>query len=87
MYRNMQIRTVVVGDKEIKTCSEGYIVNQDEWTEGFACAQASVEGLELTDEHWQVVQFLRDYYHEHGVQCEVRKMIKHFKLTWGGRTW
>ena len=83
MYPNMQIHTVMVGDEQIKTCSEGYIVNLDDWSEGFACAQAEVEGLLLTDEHWAVINFLRDYYHEHGVQCEVRKMVKHFKKSWG----
>ena len=83
MYPNMQIRTVMVGEKEVRTCSEGYIVNQDDWSEGFVTAQADVEGIELTDEHWQVIHFLRDYYQEHGVQCEVRKMVKHFKLVWG----
>ena len=83
MYRNMQIRTVVVDDREIKTCSEGYIVNLDEWSEGFAIAQAKVEELELTEEHWDVIKFLRDFYEEHGVQSEVRKMVKHFKKAWG----
>ncbi len=83
MYPNMQIRTVKVGDKEIRTCSEGYIVDMDEWSADFVRAQAAVEGLELTDEHWEVVEFLRNYYEEHRVQCEVRKMIKHFKQIWG----
>lgn len=83
MYPNMQIRTVIVDGKEVRTCSEGYIVVQDEWSEGFVHAQAEVEGLVLTDEHWDVVRFLRDYYEQHRVQCEVRKMIKHFKQVWG----
>lgn len=72
----------MVGDKEIQTCGEGYIVNRDEWSHGFVYAQAEVEGLELTDEHLDVIKFLRDYYDKHGVQCEVRKMVKHFKLAW-----
>lgn len=83
MYPNMQIRKVMVDGKEVRTCSEGYIVVQDEWSEGFAHAQAEVEGLVLTDEHWDVVRFLRDYYEQHRVQCEVRKMVKHFKQAWG----
>ena len=83
MYPNMQIRTVMVDGKEVRTCSEGYIVVQDEWSEGFARAQAEIEGLELTDEHWDVVKFLRNYYELHRVQCEVRKMVKHFKQAWG----
>lgn len=83
MYPNMQIRTVMVDDKEVRTCSEGYIVDVNEWSEGFVYAQAEVEGLELNGEHWEVVNFLRDYYEKHRVQCEVRKMIKHFKQVWG----
>jgi len=82
MYPNMQIRFVVVDNKEIKTCAEGYIVNRDEWSEGFVIAQAEVEGLLLTEEHWDVIYFLRRYFDEHGVQCEVRKMVKHFKQAW-----
>ncbi len=83
MYPNMQIRIVKVGDKEVRTCSEGYIVDVNEWSKDFAYAQAEVEGLKLNDEHWEVVNFLRDYYEKHRVQCEVRKMIKHFKQVWG----
>ena len=83
MYPNMQIKTILINGREIQTDSEGYIVNLDEWSEDFAHAQASVEGLRLTGEHWEVVRFLREYWYEHGVQCEVRKMVKHFKSTWG----
>ena len=82
MYRNMQIKTVMVDGREIQTCGEGYIVNLDDWSEGFVYAQAEVEGLQLTDEHWDVIRFLRKYYEEHGVQAEVRKMVKHFKKVW-----
>ena len=83
MYPNMQIKELDVNGKIILTDSEGYIVNLDEWSEEFVHAQADAEGLQLTDEHWQVVMFLRDYFHEHNVQCEVRKMVKHFKNVWG----
>ena len=83
MYPNMKIKTVTVDNKEIQTCGEGYIVNRDEWSEGFVVAQAEAEGLALTDEHWEVVRFLRAYYEQHGAQAEVRKMVKHFKKEWG----
>ena len=83
MYPNMKIKTVIVNNKEIQTCGEGYIVNRDEWSEGFVHAQAEAEGLMLTDEHWEVVHFLRDFYEEHGAQAEVRKMVKYFKKQWG----
>ena len=83
MYPNMQTKALEVNGQIVLTDSEGYIVNLDQWSEEFVCAQAQAEGLELTDEHWQVVMFLRDYYQRHGVQSEVRKMVKHFKTVWG----
>jgi tRNA 2-thiouridine synthesizing protein E len=76
-------RTLRVADKEIETDSEGYLRHLDDWSEAFAKAQAHCEGLELTDEHWQVIRFLRGYFHEHGVQAQVRVMIKHFAQVWG----
>lgn len=72
-----------VNDKEIETDSEGYIKNLDEWSEDYAIALAEQEGLELTDEHWEVIRFLRDWYEEHDVQAQVRYMIRHFAVVWG----
>lgn len=75
--------TVLVEGKPIATDSEGYILNLDEWSEAFAVARAREEGLELTEEHWQVIRYLRDYYQEHAVQAQVRVMIRHFTELWG----
>jgi len=76
-------RTLPVAGKEVETDSEGYLHHLGDWSEAFAKAQARREGLELTDEHWQVIRFLRIYFHEHGVQAQVRVMIRHFAQEWG----
>ena len=83
MYPNVQTRTLLIKGKEVLTDSEGYIFHQDDWSEDFTQAQAEAEGLELTKEHWDVVYFLRNYFEDHRVQCEVRKMVKYFKKEWG----
>ena len=75
--------SVLVNGKEIATDPEGYIKNLDEWSEDFARARAKVEHLELTEAHWQVISFLRDYFEEHRVQAQVRAMIWHFSKVWG----
>ena len=77
------MRTLQVGDRQITTDKEGYICNLDDWSEDFAVALAAQEGLTLTDEHWQVIRFIRDFYHERRVQAQVRVMIKHFAAEWG----
>lgn len=76
-------RKLVVDGQEVLTDPEGYILNMDEWSEGYAHALAEQERLTLTDEHWEVIRFIRDYYDEHGVQAPVRDMVKHFRLAWG----
>jgi tRNA 2-thiouridine synthesizing protein E len=76
-------RTVRVGERDIATDSEGYLRDLRDWSEDFARALAREEGLVLTPEHWEVIRFLRDYYQEHGVQAQVRVMIRHFTERWG----
>lgn len=81
MKRDMQ-RTVLAAGRAIPTDSEGYLLNLGDWSEDFARALAREEGLELTPEHWEVILFLRRYFHEHGVQAQVRVMIRHFTKAW-----
>ena len=76
-------RTVMVGDRPVRTDSEGYLQNLADWSEDFARALAREEGLALTPEHWEVIRFLRQHFHEHGVQPQVRVMIRHFTQAWG----
>ena len=76
-------RTVTVQGRAINTDSEGYLADLNDWSEDFARALAREEGLTLTAEHWEVVRFLREYFHAHGVQAQVRVMIRHFEPLWG----
>ena len=76
-------RKLMVEGREVLTDPEGYILNLEQWTEAFAFALAEQEGLILTDEHWQVIQFIRDYYDDHDVQAQVRDMVMHFRKEWG----
>jgi len=76
-------KSLRVDGKEVLTDPEGYILNMDEWSEGFARAQAEREGLSLTDEHWEVIRFIREYYEDHNVQAQVRDMVMHFRKAWG----
>lgn len=72
-----------VNGRAVMIDAEGYIIDTEEWSDDFVVALANKEGLDLTDEHWQVVRYIRDYYLEHHVQAQVRAMIKHFTKLWG----
>ena len=76
-------RHVEVAGRRIETDSEGYLVDRDQWSEEFARELARHEGLALTPAHWEVIRFLREFWFEHGVQAQVRVMIRHFTEAWG----
>lgn len=45
---------------------EGYADDLEPWSESVAQARAREEGIDLTDEHWEVIRFLREHFLEHG---------------------
>ncbi len=72
-----------VAGRRVEIDSEGYLLDRGQWSEDFVRALAKHEGLALTPEHWEVIRYLRDYEFEHGVQAQVRVMIRHFTERWG----
>ncbi len=56
--------------------AEGFLVNPDDWTPEIAEILAQEEGIQLTERHWQVIRFVRDYYKEHGEPPTLRAITK-----------
>lgn len=63
--------------------NEGYIVNPAEWNEQLAHELAAEEALELTEEYWEILNFMRDYWNEHKVAPDVRHVVKHLSNEQG----
>ncbi|MBN1531853.1 MAG: TusE/DsrC/DsvC family sulfur relay protein [Spirochaetes bacterium] len=56
---------------------DGFLQEPEKWTEDVAKALAGQEGVtELTDEHWKVMNYLRNYFQENGIAPMVRKLTK-----------
>lgn len=62
---------------------EGYITNLGEWTKELADVIAAAEEVDMGEEHWAVVNFLRDYYEEYQIAPAVRVLIKSIKKSMG----
>ncbi len=67
----------------IETNEDGYIQDISLWTRELAELIARVENIEMTGDHWEVVNFLRDYYEEYQIAPAVRILIKAIKKTLG----
>jgi len=75
--------SINVNGVEIELDEDGFMVDPDLWNEDVALALAKTEEVEeLTEDHWKVVNYLRDYYKEFGIAPMVRKLCKEtgFKL-------
>jgi tRNA 2-thiouridine synthesizing protein E len=59
------------------TDDEGYLVDPMDWNEELAEEFARQENIELTENHWDVIRFMRAYYEEHQVAPDARFAIKH----------
>lgn len=57
--------------------AEGYLVEPMDWNDDVARALARAENIELGDDHWDVIRFMRAYYEEHQVAADARFVIKH----------
>ena len=56
---------------------DGFLQEPEIWDHAVATDFAPMEGLtELTDAHWKVIDFLRNYYLEFGIAPMVRKVCK-----------
>lgn len=56
---------------------DGFMENPDEWNERIALALASTEDVgEMSDDHWKLVHYLRDYYKKYGIAPMIRKLCK-----------
>jgi tRNA 2-thiouridine synthesizing protein E len=51
--------TTIAGH-EVEVNEEGFLTKPDEWTEELAPELAKLIGLELGDDHWKMIRFLRD---------------------------
>ncbi len=69
------------GDKSVDVDEDGFIQEPDQWNEDLAAALGKVEGVDdLTDDHWHVVKYLRNYFLEFGVAPMIRKLCKETKF-------
>lgn len=59
-----------------QTDEEGYLVNLDDWSVEVAEAMAAADGCPLEDAHWEVINFLREYYDEYEIAPAVRVLTK-----------
>ncbi|MDI6801516.1 MAG: TusE/DsrC/DsvC family sulfur relay protein [Thermodesulfovibrionales bacterium] len=68
--------TVEFQGKQVEIDEDGYLVNLDEWTKELGEKMATDDGLSLTEAHWEVINFLRDYYQKYQIAPMIKILVK-----------
>jgi len=61
--------------KSVEVTDEGYLVNREDWSKEMAAEMAKEDGIELTDKHYEVIDYLRKE-QAAGVSLSIRKVGK-----------
>lgn len=73
-----------IDGKTIETNENGYLLDPQDWDEEVAEHIAKDEGIELTQEHWDLLHYLRDeYINNNGHQPNDREINKYCGEKWG----
>ncbi len=63
-----------IANHEVHVDDEGFMTSYDEWDEEVGAALASQIGIDMTEEHWRVVKFLREDFKDQGETATIRRV-------------
>ncbi len=65
-----------IAGKNIETNEQGFISNLDDWNEDFTETVAKNDGVDLYNDHWELILYFRDYYEENQVCPTMHKVVR-----------
>jgi tRNA 2-thiouridine synthesizing protein E len=72
-----------IGNLIIETNEQGFLLNISDWSDKVAMALAANEHIELTDAHWEIIRFIREYYLMYKHLPNTRMFVKAITKSFG----
>jgi tRNA 2-thiouridine synthesizing protein E len=69
--------------ENIETDHEGYLMRRDDWSAALAEELAAADGIALSDAHWEVINFLQEYYDNYEIAPAIRILTKQIGKRFG----
>jgi tRNA 2-thiouridine synthesizing protein E len=80
---NPTVPTLDFEGQPIRLTPSGNLLEPHRWNERLASVLAEREGLKLTAEHWEVLNYLRWFYFEYGITPMVKILMKYLGEEYG----
>ncbi len=75
--------TMECDGKSYEVDEEGYLLDWSQWLEPMAGVMAKQDGLELTEAHWDVIKFLREYFEKYQIAPMIKILTKELAKKYG----
>lgn len=62
---------------------EGFLRDLDDWNDQVAVELAAYDEITLTDDHWEVIRLIRDYYREYNISPANRVLVNAVRERYG----
>lgn len=73
----MSGRVLRLGDgREISVDEKGYLLDPAQWNRGVAEHMADADGVELTADHFAVLEIFREYFEKYEIEPPMRVLVK-----------
>lgn len=73
---------IAIKGAQVELDEDGFIVDPALWNEDLVSYFGKEEGVEeLTENHWKVINYLRDYFQKFGTAPMIRKLCKESGFT------
>ena len=76
LTRLKSIKLLEINGIEYEVDEEGFLQNLSDWTREVAEGMAAKDGVELEPAHWEVIDFLRDYYFKYQIAPAIRVLSR-----------
>jgi tRNA 2-thiouridine synthesizing protein E len=63
-------------NQQIETDKQGYLLDHTSWTAALAPIIAAQENITLSEQHWEVITFVRNFYVEYNTSPAIRMLVK-----------
>ncbi|MFC3095660.1 TusE/DsrC/DsvC family sulfur relay protein [Alteromonas sediminis] len=79
----MSENTLAYNGNSIALDKEGYLLDYTLWEEGLVPLLAEKENIDLTEAHWELIRFVRQFYLDYETSPAIRALVKAMKISFG----
>lgn len=62
---------------------QGFLKKRLSWSEALAVYMAAQDNIVLTDEHWEIIHYFREYYEDYNVPPPMRMVMRVYQKAFG----